>query len=86
MDVAVYNGEEAVPLREEDYSERGNLERTIVLSEVKRMGGRLLPAKLECTPSRKPGQKTTLEYHSLEFDIPLEDSFFSLSKLQKGAR
>jgi hypoxanthine-DNA glycosylase len=85
MDVAVY-GEEAVPLKEEDYSERGSLERTITLSQIKRMGGRLLPAKLECVPSRKAGQKTTLEYHSLEFDIPLEDSFFSLSKLQKGAR
>jgi hypoxanthine-DNA glycosylase len=86
MDVAVYGGEEAVPLKEEDYSERGNLERTIVLSGVKRMGGRLIPSKLECTPTRKAGQKTTLEYHSLEFDVPLSDAFFSLSKLQKGVK
>jgi hypothetical protein len=86
MDVAVYNDEEAVPLREEDYSERGQLERVITLSDIKRLGGRLVPAKLECVPQRKPGQKTTLVYHSLEFDVPLKDDFFSLARLQKGVK
>lgn len=79
-------GEEAVPLKEEDYSERGELVRTITLSDVKKMGGRLIPAKLECVPNKKAGQKTTLEYHSLEFDVPLDDKFFSLSRLQKGVK
>jgi hypoxanthine-DNA glycosylase len=86
MDVAVYGNEEAVPLKEEDYSERGSLERTITLSDIKRLGGRLVPARLECVPTRKAGQKTILQYHSLEFDIPLTDDFFSLSRLQKGVK
>ena len=86
MNVAVYPGNEVVPLTEEDYSERGELIRTITLSEIKRMSGRLIPTKLECLPSRKPGQKTVLEYHFIEFDIPLADSYFSLSRLQQGEK
>jgi outer membrane lipoprotein-sorting protein len=83
---AVYPGDEVVGLKEEDYSERGELIRTITLSDIKRMGGRLVPARLECLPHKKLGQKTTLQYHDIEFDIPLPDSFFSLSRLQKGVR
>jgi outer membrane lipoprotein-sorting protein len=83
---AVYPGDEVVGLKEEDYSERGELIRTITLSDVKRMGGRLLPARMECRPHRKPGQRTAIQYRDIEFDIPLPDSFFSLSRLQKGVR
>jgi len=83
---AVYPGDEVVGLKEEDYSERGELVRTITLSDIKRMGGRLVPARLECRPWRKPGQKTTLQYRDIEFDLPLETSFFSLSRLQRGVR
>lgn len=77
-------GDEVFPVREEDYNERGELIRTITLSDVKVLGGRLLPTKLECVPARKAGQKTTLVYKELEFDVPLADDFFSLSRLQKG--
>jgi hypothetical protein len=84
MTVALYGQDEVVPLKELDYSERGELIRTINLSEIKRMSGRLIPTRLECVPSRKAGQKTTLTYHDIEFDIPLKDSFFSLARLQKG--
>ncbi|MCX5794122.1 MAG: outer membrane lipoprotein-sorting protein [Elusimicrobia bacterium] len=83
---AVYPGDEVVGLKEEDYSERGELIRTITLSDIKRMGGRLVPARLQCQPHKKPGQKTSLQYHEIEFDIPLADGFFSLSRLQKGVR
>lgn len=81
--IAVYD-EQAVPLKEEDYNERGELVRTITLSDVKTLGGRLLPSRLECVPAKKPGQKTELVYHTLEFDVPLNDGFFSPSRLQKG--
>ena len=81
---AVYDSEEVVPLKEEDYSERGELIRTINLSDIQRVAGRRLPMHLECIPAKKLGQKTALQYHELEFDIPLDDSFFGQSRLQKG--
>lgn len=84
-DVALYDEDQSViPLNELDYSERGELIRTITLSDIKIMSGRRVPAKLECVPAKKPGQKTTIHYQQLEFDVPLEESFFSYQRLQKG--
>ena len=83
-DVALYDDQSVVPLLEEDYSERGELIRTITLSDVKILGGRRVPSKLVCVPSNKPGQRTTLVYKELEFDLPLKDEFFSYQRLQKG--
>lgn len=84
-DVAVYEADQAVvPLLEMDYSERGELIRTITLSDIKVLGGRRVPSRLECVPATKKGQKTILQYKELEFDVPLKDDFFSYQRLQKG--
>ena len=84
-ETAVYEQDQSVvPLREEDYSERGELIRTIILSDVKIMSGRRVPSRLECIPAQKKGQRTTLVYKELEFDIPLKDDFFSYQRLQKA--
>lgn len=83
-EIAVYPDEQVVPLLELDYSERGELIRTITLSDIKELGGRRVPTRLECVPARKKGQRTVLQYHSLEFDVPLADDFFSYSRLQKA--
>ena len=83
-DVALYDDQSVVPLLEEDYSERGERIRTITLSEIKIMGGRRVPTKLVCVPALKAGQRTTLSYQELEFDLPLKDDFFSYQRLQKG--
>lgn len=83
-EIALYPDDQVVPLVELDYSERGELIRTITLSDIKVLGGRRVPTRLECVPARKKGQRTVLQYHSLEFDVPLEDSFFSYSRLQKA--
>ncbi len=84
-DVALYDDDQSViPLNELDYSERGELIRTITLSDVKVMSGRRVPARLECVPTKKKGQRTILHYQELEFDIPLGEEFFSYQRLQKA--
>lgn len=83
-EVALYDDQSVVPLLELDYSERGELIRTITLSDIRVLGGRRVPARLDCVPAKKKGQRTTLVYHELEFDVPLADSFFSYARLQKG--
>ena len=86
-DVALYDEDGAViPLNELDYSERGELIRTITMSDIRLLGGRRVPTMLECVPTRKKGQRTTLQYRELEFDLPLDESFFSYQRLQKGER
>lgn len=81
---------EVVPVKEEDYNDRGELVRTITLSEVERWPASVdskelirVPTRLECDPKKKPGQKTVMKYKKLDFGIKLNDSFFSLSRLQK---
>jgi outer membrane lipoprotein-sorting protein len=83
-DVALYDDQSVVPLLEEDYSERGELIRAITLSDVRILGGRRVPTKLVCKPTRTKGRRTTLVYRELEFDLPLKDDFFSYQRLQKG--
>lgn len=81
--VGVFPDGWVIPVKEEDYSERGELIRTITLSQVKEMGGRRVPTRLECVPTRTPGRRTVLEYGLIEFDLALPDSFFSVSRLRK---
>jgi len=68
------------------YDERGGLARTLTFSDYQRMGGRLVPARLEVVPADKPGESTVLQYDTLEFDVGLEPSFFSLQRLQRRDR
>ncbi len=81
--LGIYPDGWVIPLGEEDYSERGELIRSITLSQIRSMEGRLVPTRLECRPTRHPGRRTVLDYKEIDFDVELADSFFSLSRLQK---
>ena len=81
--LGIYPDGWVIPLGEEDYSERGELIRSITLSNIRLMEGRRVPTKLECRPTRHPGRRTVLDYKEIDFDVELADSFFSLSRLQK---
>lgn len=81
--VGVFPDGWVIPVKEEDYSERGELIRTITLDQVRTMDGRRVPTRLECVPTRTPGRKTRLDYSLIQFDVDLPDSFFSISRLQK---
>ena len=65
------------------YDEEDELVNTMILSEIKNMGGRLLPTRLEMIPADNPNQKTIIEYQELEFDIGLEESFFSMQNMKR---
>ncbi len=64
------------------YDEDGSLVRTMELSAYTVMGGRLVPAEMVVIPEDKPEERTALIYHDLEFDIDLDESFFSLRSLR----
>ena len=68
------------------YDEDGALVRTLTFSEFNEMGGRLVPAAMDMRPEDKPGERTTIRYSELEFDIDIDESFFSLRALRTGAR
>lgn len=70
-------------LRTEFYDEDGELINTMTGSEVKMIGGRLLPTKMDMIPADKKGQKTTISYEAIQFDQPLSDSFFTTANMTK---
>ncbi|MDH4089173.1 MAG: outer membrane lipoprotein-sorting protein [Cyclobacteriaceae bacterium] len=65
------------------YDEDGSLVNTMVLSDIKPIGGRVLPCRLEMIPSDNPKQKTVIEYLDLEFDLNLEEDFFSMQNMKR---
>lgn len=73
-----------MPLWTKFYDEDGELARTMEHSGFTEFGGRLVPAVMNMLPADKPGERTTMRYEDLEFDIDVERSFFSLRNLQRG--
>lgn len=70
-------------LHVEYYDEDGALINTMHCTDIKMLGGRLLPAKMEMVPANKKGNKTVLLYTSLVFDTPLDGSFFTTQNITK---
>ena len=61
----------------------GYLVSTMVMSDIKDMGGRIIPAKMEMIPADEPENKTVIEYISMEFDIDISDQFFSMQNMKR---
>ncbi len=72
-----------VPLRQEYFSESGELVRYLDFGEIKVLGGRTLPTLWEMVPVGKKGKKTIVRLIEIEFDLPLGDDLFSLRNLKK---
>lgn len=70
-------------LRTELYDEDGYLVNKINYSDIKDLGGRLLPAKMEYIPVDKEGYKTIITYESVEYNIPITTDFFSLQNMKR---
>ncbi len=65
------------------YEESDELVRTMTFSEHVIMDGRLVPAVMTVEPADDPDEMTVIRYHELEFDIGLDEDFFSLRNLRR---
>ena len=65
------------------YDEDGRLARTMSYTEFVNLGGRTVPSVMEMQPEDKPGERTTIRYQDLDFDIEIDESFFSLQNLKR---
>jgi hypothetical protein len=72
-----------MPLRARYFDDRGRLARTMEFANFRTMGGRLVPTELAMHPADRSGERTTLRYSSLEFDVGLQPGFFSLQRLRE---
>jgi outer membrane lipoprotein-sorting protein len=76
-------GAEVIPLKDQDYSERGEHMRTLSFSDVRMIEGRRIPTRIECAPLRKPANRTVISYHQFDVDLSFPPDFFGLSNLRK---
>lgn len=70
-------------MKVEFYDEDGYLVNTMFGKNVKMLGGKLLPSRMEVVPAEEPGKKTVIEYLKLEFDKPISDEFFSMQNMKR---
>ncbi|NUQ23175.1 MAG: outer membrane lipoprotein-sorting protein [Saprospiraceae bacterium] len=74
---------EYMQLKAEFYDEDNYLVNTMYGKQVKTLGGKVLPSVMEVVPADEPGNKTIIEYLSLDFDKPMNDNFFSVQQMKK---
>lgn len=72
-----------VPVRQEYYSDRGELTRVMGFSEVRTMGGRSIPTRWEMKPVGKPGNLTVITVKDAQFNTPVDDEIFTQRNLQR---
>ena len=65
------------------YDEDEYLVNTMVLSDIKELGGRTLPTHMEMIPAENPDQKTVIDYVNRTFDTNQPDDFFSIQNLKR---
>jgi hypothetical protein len=81
--VMIVLADSLLPLASYYYDEDMVLTRTMTFSDIKEMGGRLLPAVLQVVPADKPEEYTELTYREMTFGVELDASFFSLQQLRR---
>ncbi|MEX0928603.1 MAG: outer membrane lipoprotein-sorting protein [Balneolales bacterium] len=70
-------------LRVENYDQRDQLANTIELDEVREMDGRGIPTRMTMIPADQPDQRTIISYQDLEFDIDINESFFTRQNMKR---
>jgi outer membrane lipoprotein-sorting protein len=70
-------------LKSELYDEDGYLVRTELGKEIKTMDGRLIPTRIELIPAEEEGQMTIIEMKEVQFNQPIEESFFSQQNMKR---
>jgi len=72
-----------IPVRQEFFSERGELVRVMSFTEIRAVGGRTIPTRWEIRPQAKPGQYTVVTVRDANYNIKLDEEVFSQRNLQK---
>lgn len=84
--IEVLVSDERLPVEERHYDRKGRLARTMHFDDVKALGGRRLPARIALVPADSTGQRTEMRYLDVQFDVPLADDTFSLSRLERTSQ
>ncbi len=78
--------EDYIPVRAVYYNERDEPIRTLHFSDIKPMGGRTIPARMELVDDKKPGHKTIMVMMETNFDKRIPKSTFTQQNLRRARR
>ncbi len=67
----------------EYYDEDGFLVKKFIGSNQKKMDGRTIFTHWEMIPEDKPGNKTIMDYNKIQFNIKIDESFFSEQNMKR---
>ena len=81
--IVVVRAGDTQPLSLDYFDEEGQVARRMMLSDHRKISGRLLPVRMRMVPSDKPGEYTEIVYEKLEFDKKIRKGFFSLDQLRR---
>lgn len=70
-------------LKVEYYDEDGALINVMTGSDLKTLDGRLLPTRWEMVPADKNGHRTVMTYSDIDFDVKLDENFFSKQNMNR---
>jgi outer membrane lipoprotein-sorting protein len=70
-------------LRLEFFDEDNKLVNVMQGSDIRTIGGRVMPIKLEMIPVQKKGQETIITYNSATFNQPISVDFFTTQNMRK---
>ena len=51
--------------------------------DIRRMGDRDIPTRIEIVPKNKKGQKTVMQIDEMKFNVRIDESFFSQQNMKK---
>jgi hypothetical protein len=71
-----------VPIEVGYYDEEMIEVRKIVFDRIEPLDDRFVPMRMTVEPLDKPQERTVLDYSRLQFNIPLDENFFSLRNLK----
>lgn len=75
--------ENYLQMRVEYFDEDAFLVNLMNFYDVKEMGGRIIPTRMEMIPADSPDKKTVMIYNSIEFDIKIEENYFTTQNMKR---
>ncbi len=78
------DAERWIPLKEERFARSGKLLKTALLSDVRRVGDRWYPFRVEMNNALQTDTRTSLQFLELEFEVAVPGDIFTLRHLESG--
>lgn len=75
--------EEFIQLRVENYDQGDELANHIEFSDLREYDNRLFASRMVLIPADKPDQRTIMKYDDLQFDIDIDESFFTRQNMRR---